>query len=84
MENIQKNFKICDICAKEATSLCFECIMYFCDPCYKLIHEKQKSNNHMKEQLDYYVPMDIKCPQHPKCLQNLFCIDDKGKYLYLT
>ncbi len=58
--------------------------MYFCDDCYKLVHEKQKNNKHIKEHLDYYVPMDIKCPQHPKCLQNLFCLDENGKYFYLN
>ena len=75
----KKNFKTCDICGKDASFLCFECTMYFCDSCYKFIHEKEKCKNHIKEKIDYYVPFDIKCPQHPKCLQNLFCIDDKGK-----
>jgi len=83
MENNQKNFKSCDICGIEATSLCFECEMYFCDTCYKFLHDKQKNSQHVKEKIDVYIPIDIKCPQHPKCLQNLFCIDDKGNYNYL-
>ena len=81
MEPNQKNFKSCDICGIDATSLCFECEMYFCDSCFKLLHEKQKNNLHKKEKIDYFVPIDIKCPKHPKCLQNLFCIDDKGNYI---
>ena len=83
MENNQKNFKSCDICGIEATSLCFECEMYFCDTCYKLLHDKQKNSQHAKEKIDVYIPIDIKCPLHPKCPQNLFCVDDKGNFIKL-
>ena len=71
--------KICDICGANTTSLCFKCIQYFCDPCYKLVHYKQKSSEHIKEPLDPYIPIDLKCPIHPNNPITLFCLDDKGK-----
>ena len=69
----------CDFCDSKATSLCFECLIYFCDNCYKYIHNKEKNAHHKKESIDLYVPIDIKCPDHPKIPFNLFCIDEKGK-----
>ena len=52
---------------------------YFCDSCYKFVHEKKKNNNHQKVDIDPFVPFDTKCPEHPNVPVNLFCIDDKGK-----
>ena len=79
METNQKNYKTCDICGVDATSLCFQCVMYFCESCFKLIHDKQKNSQHIKEKIDYFVPIDLKCPEHPTNPRNLFCVDDKGK-----
>ena len=76
MNNIIKK---CEICEKDATSLCFQCINYFCDSCYKLIHDKKNNNLHKKEKLDYYVPIELKCSDHPKIPITLFCVDEKGK-----
>ena len=45
--------KQCEICEKEATSLCFKCINYFCDSCYKLIHDKKNNNLHKKIMFQY-------------------------------
>ena len=80
---MEKNFKKCDICENDASSLCFECMMYFCDACFKLIHDKKKSNNHKKEKLDYFVPINLKCHYHPKNIINLFFIDEKGKNYFI-
>ena len=79
MENIQKNEKQCEMCKIPATSLCFECFMYLCDSCYKIIHDKLPNNNHKKEKIDYFVPIDTKCPEHPNHPISLFCLDEKGK-----
>ena len=81
MEMNQKsnNIKKCEICENEATSLCFKCISYFCDSCYKFIHDKQNNSLHKKEKIDYYVPIDTKCSDHPKIPITLFCVDEKGK-----
>ena len=84
MEKNVKNNKECEVCGNKATCLCFECLNYFCDTCYKFIHEKQKNFNHKKDKIDPYVPIDLKCPKHPKDRINLFCIDDKGKLLYIN
>ena len=78
MEIKQANLKKCEICETEATSLCYKCKSYYCDSCYKLIHDKKPKNDHKKEKIDYFVPIDIKCPDHPDNIINLFCIDEKG------
>jgi len=52
--------------------------MYFCDSCYKVVHNLKISSHHKREKLDYFVPMDIKCPDHPNDRINLFCTDENG------
>ena len=49
MENIQKNFPECEFCRGKANFICYECYMYFCDSCYKLVHSKILNNKHKKE-----------------------------------
>ena len=78
MENSQNNNKLCEVCQIPATNLCFECFLYLCDSCYKIIHNKLQNNKHQKEKIDYFVPIDTKCQEHPKNPINLFCIDEKG------
>ncbi len=75
-----QNIKKCEICGNEATSLCFSCTNYYCEACYKYVHDKKINSQHKKEKIDYFVPFDIKCPDHPKVPINLFCIDENGKY----
>ena len=79
MQRNQKNYKQCEICEIEATCLCLKCYNYYCDACYKYAHDKKKSNNHKKEKIDYFVPMDTKCPDHEGNRINLFCVNEKGK-----
>ena len=33
---------------------------------------------HEKQSIDVFVPIDIKCPEHPSVPLNLFCTDEKG------
>ena len=74
MEVKQKNFKQCDMCkAKEATSLCPQCFSYYCDNCFKPVHENEKKKEHKKEKIDYFVIIDTRCPEHDKILIN-FCV----------
>ena len=80
---MEKNFIICYICENDASNLCFDCMMYFCETCYKLIHDKKKSGNHKKEKLDFFVPIELRCHNHPKIFINLFCMDDKGKNYFI-
>ena len=59
---INKNseqFKVCDICKINATSLCFKCNSYFCDSCFKFVHDKQANSNHKKENIDPFIPIDL-------------------------
>ena len=79
MEKKTKLIKTCEICGEDATSHCFECLEYFCDSCFKLIHKQVKSK-HKKENIDPYIQIELKCPEHPKIANNLFCADDKGKF----
>ena len=79
MDKKTKLIKICEFCGTNSTCLCFECLEYFCDSCFKMIHEKQLKLQHKKEKIDPYVPIDLKCPEHPSNANNLFCIEEKGK-----
>ena len=79
MEINKKNFKQCDMCKdKDATCLCPQCFSYYCDICYKAVHENTKNSEHKKESIDYNVPIDTRCPDHSGNNINLFCIDEKG------
>ena len=85
MEKLTKNNcnKICDMCGEFATCLCFTCLMNFCESCFKTVHSMKLSSQHKKEKIDYFAPVDIKCPQHPQEILNLFCVDENGKYIFL-
>ena len=73
-----KNIKVCDICSiKSATCLCFKCNNYFCDSCFKILHDLKKNEEHKKENLDIFVPIELKCSKHSQISNNLFCIDEK-------
>jgi len=80
MDNKKSNkIKECEICESNATYLCFQCNNYFCESCYKIIHDKAKKGSHKKENIDPFVPIDLKCPYHFQNPMNLFCINEKGK-----
>jgi len=80
---VQKNTKQCKICKdEEAKFLCLECYNYFCEACFKYIHDRKKYINHKKEKIDLFIPIDTKCPEHGGIPMNLFCIEDKGNIYY--
>ena len=79
MEINQKNFKECGICKdKEATCFCPQCFCYYCDKCFKFVHEGTKNAEHKKDKIDYFVPIDTHCSAHERNPINLFCLDEKG------
>ena len=79
MEINQKNYKQCDMCkVKEAKSLCPQCFCYYCDNCFKCVHDEKENSDHKKEKIDYFVPIDTHCPEHKRNPLNLFCLDEKG------
>ena len=82
MEKKSKFIKECETCESNATCLCFECNEYFCDSCYKMNHDKKKKSSHKKENIDIYVPIELKCQDHKNIPLNLFCLDEKGKIIY--
>ena len=78
MEKKNNLIKVCDLCGEKATCLCFQFKLYFCDRCHKFIHDFKINSQHKKESIDYFIPIDLKCPEHNKVPLNLFCIDEKG------
>jgi len=79
----KKSSKQCEICKdEEATALCLDCYNYFCEACFKFVHDRKKNSNHKKENIDLFLPIDIMCPDHGRNSMNLFCIDEKGKKYY--
>jgi len=80
---VQKNMKHCEMCkVREAINLCFDCNSYFCEACFKFVHDLKENSSHRKEKIDLFIPIDTKCPDHEGNLMNLFCIDEKGNIIY--
>ena len=77
MEEKPKQIKSCDFCGVNASSICFKCNNYFCDNCFKIIHDLKKSEVHKKEELDFFIPIELKCHKHFPNLNNLFCLNEK-------
>ena len=75
--------KKCEICLVDASCICYQCMSYFCDSCYTFVHKNEERKLHKKEKIDYYIPIDIKCPEHNLVPMNLFCLDDKGNLIIL-
>ena len=44
-----------------------------------MIHDKQVNAEHKKEEIDLYVPIDLKCSEHPTIPNNIFCLEENGK-----
>ena len=84
MEKDSKNLlKICKICGEKAEIICFECLENFCESCSKFIHNKKNNLNHSKENIDNYVPIYLKCHTHSNIPNDFFCLEDKGKFLFI-
>ena len=75
--NEKSEIKKCEICKEYASNLCLQCMIYYCDACYKFVHDKKENNNHKKEKIDLYVPIDTKCSIHEKYPIDYFCLDEK-------
>ena len=76
---VKQELKKCEFCKGGANSLCYQCMSYFCDSCYKIAHSKEETKSHKKEKIDYFCTIDLKCPEHHLYPMGLFCIDEKGK-----
>ena len=46
MDKKVNNEKLCEICGEAAKSLCLSCLSYYCDACYKFVHDKKKNVGH--------------------------------------
>ena len=74
-----KQIKECECCDMEANCMCFNCNQYFCDNCFKIIHNLAKYKGHKKDIIDAFVPIELKCQKHPTNINSLFCTKEKGK-----
>ena len=81
--NSEINQKKCELCKENATNICFICSFYLCDSCFKFLHEKKENLGHKKGNIDPFISLDIKCPEHSKVPMNLFCIDEISKKLII-
>jgi len=81
MELTSNKIKECDICKEPATTICYKCNSYFCGNCFKYVHNKPVNREYKKENIDPFIPIDIKCKIHNFPI-NLFCIDDKGIFIF--
>ena len=80
MINDKKATKSCDLCQNnKATIICYDCPSYFCESCFNLIHKIKINSEHKKEEIDPFVSINVKCPEHPKIINNLFCVEEKSK-----
>ena len=71
--------KKCDFCEGDANFLCTKCMLYFCESCFQIAHKSEAKKTHSKEKIDYFCPIETKCPIHKTHPMDLFCIDEKGK-----
>ena len=55
--------KECEICLTNAMCLCDKCMTYFCDSFFNIVHKNERRKSHKKEKKDYFILMDMKCPE---------------------
>ena len=79
--NKPKQIKECSFCEIKAIYLCFQCRKYFCENCFKIIHDLKNNFEHKKELIDPFIPIEINCSEHPNYPLELFCLNDKGKII---
>ena len=75
---MEKRLKKCDVCKIDATCLCYKCMSYFCDSCFKIAHNNEENKLNKKDKIDYFISIDLKCPEHKLYPMGLFCINEKG------
>ena len=75
---MEVKLKKCDFCKIDATCLCYKCMSYFCDSCFKIAHNNEENKLHKKDKIDYFAPIDLKCPEHKLYPMGLFCVNEKG------
>ena len=52
-------------------------VNYFCDSCFKFVHEKKNNIGHKNQSIDIFIPFEERCSIHPDIPMNLFCITEK-------
>ena len=57
---MESKLKKCSFCKIDATCLCYKCISYFCDSCFKIAHNNEENKLHKKDKIDYFSPIDLK------------------------
>ena len=72
----------CFICELNSSCLCFKCQNYYCEKCFKLVHDYKKNGEHKKELIDSFIFFDLKCTFHKDQINSLVCVEDKSKSFY--
>ena len=83
MEKKSKLLKECELCGENPISVCFQCKLNLCEQCKKYVHSLKKNSDHKIESIDPFIPIDLKCPDHPENALNLFCANEKGNLYHI-
>ena len=68
----------CGLCGEIAKKLCLDCNNYFCESCFKFIHEKKNNVGHKNEEIDLFIPFEARCSIHPDIPMNYFVLLKKN------
>ena len=81
----KKNIKQCDICKEEeAKSIVFNALIIIVILALNMSNKRIKILNIKKGKIDYFIPINIWCPDHEKDAIKFFCVDEKGnKFLHI-
>jgi len=82
VENLTK-LKKCNLCNSDSFWICFQCKKYYCDKCWKIIHEIKKEKAHEKTKINPYLSLDFFCSNHQEYPLELFCLNDKGNFNFI-
>ena len=76
---MEKNYKLCNICKSKVNYICFECSNnFYCESCFKMVHNKKENINHQKFDVDYFIQAKTLCPEHQTIPLNIFCLTENG------
>ena len=75
---MKQNKQQCNFCKEDSTCLCYKCLNFYCDSCFKFAHNKEQFQSHKKDEIDNEIPIKLRCQEHNLCPMNLFCVDEKG------
>ena len=79
MEENQTEDRKWELCKETAANICYECYLYLCDSCFTYLNEKIANLFHKRKEINPFISIIIKCPEHSTIPMNLFCSKEKSK-----